>query len=309
MATDTSQEAAGDPLAGLRAEAAYEIAHPPESVLAAVTALGLRPGMRVLDIGCGPGAHLGLFADAVDPGGEVVGLDIAPKHLSVAAELCAERVATGALRVVDGDLHALPFEAGTFDVAWSSATLHHEVEPGAVLAEWARVVRPGGAVAVMDGDSAGSFPLLPWPRALEQRLRAAAFRAAEEHYGGKLPYHFDGYIGRRLPRLLREAGLTEVSFHAFADVDRAPLDPPREAELRGWFLGWFAGRLADFLAPHDHARFAALFDPRSADYLLGHPDFFHARTRFMAVGRVPERGADGASHPTVPPGCLDTSYQ
>ena len=45
------------------------------------------------------------------------------------------------------------------------------------------------------------------------------------------------------------------------DVDRAPLDPQREAEIRGWFAGSFGGRVRGFLAPRDWIRFAAPFDP------------------------------------------------
>ena len=76
-----------------------------------------------------------------------------------------------------------------------------------------------------------------------------------------LTYRFAGYIGRQLPRLLREAGLTDVQISPLPDVDRAPLDPQREAEIRGWFTGSFGGRVRGFLAPRDWIRFAAPFDP------------------------------------------------
>jgi SAM-dependent methyltransferase len=172
-------------------------------------------------------------------------------------------------------------------VAWTSAVLHHAERPMALLGEMARVVRPGGLVAVLDNDTAGSFPVLPWPPDLEQRLRAAAWAGQEANFDGTLGHHFDGYVGRLLPQLLREAGLRDIQMHALPDLDRAPLDPPREAEIGGWFAGPFARRLRDFLAPRDLARLLALFDPQSPDYFLASPDFFMARLSFLGLGRVP----------------------
>lgn len=270
---------------------AYEIAHPRQSIVAAVAALGLGPGQRVLDVGCGAGPHLGLFAQAVAPGGQVVGLDLAADRLALAAERWSAEVAAGTIALREGDHDALSARAGEFDAAWSSAVLHHAERPLAMLGEMARVVRPGGLVAVLDGDTGGSFPVLPWPPELEQRLRAAAWAGQEAQFDGTLPYYFAGYIGRQMPRLLREAGLTDVQILPLPDVDRAPLDPQREAEIRGWFTGPFASRVRDFLAPRDWARFTALFDPDAPDYLLTSPDFFLARTSFLGLGRV--RGCEG----------------
>jgi SAM-dependent methyltransferase len=273
-----------------RAEVAREIAHPRQGIVAAIAALGLGPGQRVLDVGCGAGPHLGLFAGAVAPGGRVVGLDLAAERLALAAEHWAGRVADGSVALREGDHDALPFGDGEFDAAWSSLVLHHAERPATMLQEMARVVRPGGAVAIFDGDTGGSYPVLPWPPDLEMRLRLAGWEAQAANFDGKLPYHFAGYIGRQLPRLLREAGLTDVRLLPVPEVDRAPLDPPREAEIRSWFTGSFASRVRDFLAPRDWARFAALFDPDSPGYLLTDPDFFLARTYFLGLGRAPERG-------------------
>lgn len=271
-----------------RAEVAYEIARPRSGIVAAIAALGLGLGQRVLDVGCGAGPHLGLFAQAVVPNGRVVGLDLAADRLALAAEHWAGEVAAGVVELREGNHDAIPAAAGEFDVAWSSMVLHHAERPLAMLGELARVVRPGGMVAIFDGDTGGSFPVLPWSPELEMRLRVAGWEAQAANFDGTLPYHFAGYTGRQLPRLLREAGLADVRLLPLPDVDRAPLDPQRATEIRDWFTGSFAGRVRDFLAPRDWARLAALFDPASPDYLLAHPDFFLARTYFLGLGRVPQ---------------------
>jgi hypothetical protein len=100
-----------------------------------------------------------------------------------------------------------------------------------------------------------------------------------------LPYHFSGFTGRALPRLLREAGLVDVKLDAFTEVDRAPLDPPRERELCNWYLNSFGRRIHDYLAPRDWEQLRAYVTPESDSYLLSDPDFFQARVMFLGLGR------------------------
>ncbi|MEA2512075.1 MAG: hypothetical protein QOJ59_1562 [Thermomicrobiales bacterium] len=269
------------------AEARYQIAHPRPSVVTAINALGLRPGQRVLDAGCGLGAQLGLLIQAVAPDGCVVGLDIEADRLDVAATLWPDQLASGAIGLGPGDVTRLSFADAAFDVAWTSLVLHHVDEPRAALRELARVVVPGGLVAVLDGDDGCSIPFWPWPPDLEDRLHAAVRRGAAENYGGTLDYIYHPYLGRELPRLLREAGLTEIGIQVVADVDRAPLDAEQEVELRQWFRSWLTGRLNDYLAPTDRTALLALVDPEHPDYLLDSPDFFLCRTWLLATGRAP----------------------
>ena len=125
--------------ARMLAEARYDAAHLPEGVLAALAALGPRPGEVVLDAGCGPGPHLGLLVDAVAPGGRVVGVDLEADRLAVAAQLWPEHVPTGALRLEQGDLRRLRF-GPEFDLVWLSLVLHHVPAPGVALGVRARGV-------------------------------------------------------------------------------------------------------------------------------------------------------------------------
>ena len=111
----------------------------------------LRPGSRVLDLGCGGGRHT---FELVRRGARVVALDHSASDLHDTAavleamDAAGEAPAHATATVVQGDARRLPFPAGTFDRVVASEVLEHVVEDRAVIAEIARVLRPGGLVAV-----------------------------------------------------------------------------------------------------------------------------------------------------------------
>jgi SAM-dependent methyltransferase len=106
----------------------------------AVEAAGLAPGDVALDVGCGTGRALPALSAAVGPAGRVIGLDLTPAMLSEAR--AAGRHGCAAL--VLADARRLPFADGTADVVFAAGLVQHLPDPGAGLAELARVVRPGG---------------------------------------------------------------------------------------------------------------------------------------------------------------------
>ncbi|WP_371656022.1 MULTISPECIES: class I SAM-dependent methyltransferase [unclassified Streptomyces] len=111
---------------------------------AAVAELGLRSGAVVLDAGCGTGRALPPLRDAVGPGGTVLGLDLTPEMLEAAVRAGRGRAGWLAL----GDVTRLPLRAGGLDAVFGAGLISHLPEPEANLRELARVVRPGGQLAL-----------------------------------------------------------------------------------------------------------------------------------------------------------------
>src|SRR5688572_16335651 len=114
-----------------------------ESLAAAVRAFVPVTGdERALDSGCGAGALALALAPLVR---EVVGVDRVPELLEE-----ARRRAPANATFVEGDAARLPFDASSFDLAGSMRVLHHVPRPELVVAELARVTRPGGTILVID---------------------------------------------------------------------------------------------------------------------------------------------------------------
>ena len=159
-------------------------------------AAGIAPGQRVLDVVCGVGFDASLLAELVGPAGQVIGVD----HSTAMAERATARFATSGLPVVfrTADAHALPFDGGVFDAAWTERVLVHVADPAQVVREMVRVVRPGGTVVIAEADYHAYV--------IDSLDPAVAGRVLARHARGLR--HPD--IGRRVRRLCLEAGAAEV---------------------------------------------------------------------------------------------------
>jgi SAM-dependent methyltransferase len=157
---------------------------------------GVGPGMRALDVGCGPGALTAELAERLGPAG-VAAVD--PSEPFAAA--CRSRVPGADVRVAGGE--ALPFEDDAFDATLSQLVVNFMADPPAGVREMARVTRPGGVVASCVWDYAGEMTLLRsfWDAAIEVDPRAEVLDE-----GRTMPWCRDG----DLARLWEDVGLTGV---------------------------------------------------------------------------------------------------
>jgi len=161
----------------------------------------LRPGMDLLDVGCGPGTITKGFADLVAPG-RVFGVDASA---SVVATATAAAPAGSPVAFVVGDAYALDMPDGSFDVVHAHQVLQHLSDPVAALREWRRVCRPGGLVAARDADYA-SFAWHPHDPLLDRWLEF--YRAAARANRGEPD------AGRVLLAWAHDAGFDDVAASA-----------------------------------------------------------------------------------------------
>lgn len=159
----------------------------------------VRSGARVLEVGCGSGVVVRDLAAMVGRRGEVIGVDASRAVLAAARRLCRPLTGHGRVVLRLGNGHRLPFAADRFDVALAITVILHVAEPAAVVREMARVTRPGGRVGLQDQDFGMVAVTHPDPALTDHILDGVVRHTYEEPYSG-----------RRLPGLLREAGLADV---------------------------------------------------------------------------------------------------
>jgi SAM-dependent methyltransferase len=182
----------------------------------------LRPGLNLLDIGCGPGTITADFARLLDPG-RVVGLDREEKPLREARAIAPE---LQNLTFEVGDVYSLEFEDASFDVVHAHQVLQHLVEPVAALTEMARVCKPGGVVAARDADYA-TMSWYPAEPALDRWL--------ELYHAVTRANNAEPDAGRHLVSWAHKAGLTDLTASAGGWCFATP-------DERAWWGGLWADR-------------------------------------------------------------------
>lgn len=171
----------------------------------------LRPGMRLLDVGCGPGSITVGLARVVAPG-EVVGVDIGPVQVEAARALATEEGVAN-VRFEVGSVYALPFPDASFDAAFAHTVLEHLADPVAALREVRRVLKPGGVIGLRDGDWGGRVIAPPSPLVEEGYALYARLWALN---GG------NPNRGREHRALLREAGFGRIAASAAVSAQGTP---------------------------------------------------------------------------------------
>jgi len=157
------------------------------------------PGECILEVGCGSGVLCRMVAPRVLPDGFVFGLDISPDFLVAARNNTSAEGLSEVIAYESGSGEALPYSDASFDAVLGARLFLHVANPGAVLAEMVRVVRPASRVVLMDWDY-GTVAVDHPNRELTRRI--LNWRC--DHHGG------DNWSGRQLWRRARAAGLRDV---------------------------------------------------------------------------------------------------
>ncbi len=266
-------------------DAHFEAARPEyEAMLRAVP---VEQGWRVLDAGCGSGSYLPLLAELVGGGGSIAALDVAPENIAVVEQrLSGWRLAPPVTTAV-GSLTALPYPDQHFDMLWCANVVQYfsDTELLSVLAEFRRVVRPGGLVAVKDVDMQ-LWRVHPADPLLISHLSDASLRhdPRDAQSRGSLR-------GRALRRWLERAGLVDVRQQTTLIERWAPLRPVERHFWADWLSFLAAAAVRRGVSDADLTTWQGLLNPAAPGHLVDAPDFYGCEGQVVAAGRVPDAGA------------------
>jgi ubiquinone/menaquinone biosynthesis C-methylase UbiE len=204
-----------------------------EALRLIVERAGAGPSDSVVDVACGPGIVTCAFAAAT---ARATGIDLTPAMIGKARQLQLDKRLANVCWCI-GDVASLPYADGAFSIAVSRFALHHMPDPQRIVAEMARVCRPGGRIAVVD------VAVSPDLR------RAAAFNAMEK---------------LRDPSHVRALTLAELE----ATMAGGTLSVPRIDSYR-MNVGVKGLLERSFPAPGDEPRIRAMFEQALADDGMG----------------------------------------
>jgi SAM-dependent methyltransferase len=171
--------------------------------------VGPLEGREVVELGTGPRGFLDALSERVGWTGTVVGIERSADAVALARLLVARRGLSN-VQLLHGDARSTRLPAASFDLAIARLVLVNVPRPEQIVREAVRLARPGGTVAFHEADALSEVcdpPLEAWTRLRDLLNRYAALNG------------IDLFVGRRLPRLLRDAGLADVKVRPIVHVD------------------------------------------------------------------------------------------
>ena len=246
---------------------------------AQVRAVGIQPGWHVLDAACGSGSFLPLLADLVGPSGQLAALDLAPENVAAVRERAATLQLATPLEARVGSVTAVPYPDDAFDGLWCANVTQYLTDDELVtaLAEFRRVVRPGGLIAIKESDV--SLARLPSGEpGLIPRLFEALDRAGSVQAHGNL----------RSPELrayLRRTGLSGAWLRTVL-MERWPPYSPIDREYIRTLIATFADLAAGVDLPEAEGREWARLRDRGVA-VLDDPDHYSRVGDVLVVGTGP----------------------
>jgi len=184
---------------------AQELAHEARWLL---DQINVRIGARAIEIGCGPQGCLDLLSERVGPTGSVVGVERSDEAVNLARRFAADHHLAN-VEVLRCDARATGLPRDTFDLATARLVLVNVPRPEEVVAEMVALARPGGVVALHEADWTPHIcdpPLPAWDRLFAILVTYSTMNS------------IDLFVGRRVPRMLREAGLVDIRVNPLIHV-------------------------------------------------------------------------------------------
>jgi SAM-dependent methyltransferase len=243
-----------------------------------IRSLELKPGMHIVDAGCGTGEALSWLAAEVGPSGRVVGIDLAAAHVAA-----ARTHASPTIQIHQTDLFDASLEHASFDLIWCVNTINHLTDPVDGVKHLAKLLRLGGRVAL------GQSSLLPdMYFAWDARLERVTNEAVRNYYRDR--YHLeerDLASVRAIVGILHRANMRNITARTIVIERLSAMDPATESYLsNAIFRDTWGEHLRPYLSDDDYAELCRLCDPQHPQFALHRPDFHFLQSFTLAVAEI-----------------------
>jgi len=245
---------------------------------ALIANVGLSPGMRILDAGCGTGEALPWLLEEVNPSGSVIGIDLAVAHVDA-----ARVYASANIEVIQGDLLTEQLAPASIDFVWCVNTINHFRDPIQGVIRLTTLLRPRGRIAL------GQSSLLPdMYFAWDSRLERITNEAVRQYYRDRYSLEERDLTSvRAIVGVLRAANLQNVVARTVLIERVSPVDVATERYLLDTiFKGTWGERLRPYLSDDDYAELGRLCDPQHPQFALRRPDFHFLQSFTLVTGEV-----------------------
>jgi arsenite methyltransferase len=257
----------------------YRLAQPEYD--ACIAKVNIQSGWHVLDAGCGSGVFIPHLVKAVGSTGIVTAVDLAPENVLTVEQLASQFHFSAQLQTKVSSVVQLPFANNTFDCVWCANVSQYltSTELDMAMAEFERVTKPGGVIAIKEADIT-FWQFHPIDARLMWRLLDASTRA------GHLQIQTIGSLrGWELSKWMRNNGI-EVTLRETTLIERTSPLPSFALPYLGGYIKWLANVAASMeLSEQDKCDWRSIHN--SADEILTHPDFCYREVFVLTMGKVP----------------------
>jgi SAM-dependent methyltransferase len=245
---------------------------------ALIRKLELKPGMHVLDAGCGTGEALSWLSSEIAPSGTVLGIDLAAAHVAA-----ARTRASPTIQIQQADLFDVSIKPASLDLVWCVNTINHLANPVDGVMRLAKFLGRGGRLVL------GQSSLLPdMYFAWDARLERVTNEAVRSYYRDR--YHLeeqDLAPVRAIVGILHRANLRSITSRTIVIERLAAMDQATEAYLKdAIFRDTWGERLRPYLSSEDYAELSRLCDPQHPQFALRRPDFHFLQSFTLAIAEV-----------------------
>jgi ubiquinone/menaquinone biosynthesis C-methylase UbiE len=252
---------------------------------AQLRAVGIQRGWNVLDAASGSGSFLPWIAELVGSDGRLSVVDLAPENVELIKRRLAGWSLSCSVETRVGSVLALPYPDDAFDAVWFANTSQYltDDELTTALAEFQRVVCPGGLVALKETDVT-MYRVYPAPPGVILRWFQATAAIGITRLVGALR-------AEALPSWLRRSGLVDVRQRSTMIERSQPIDDASRS-LYGNVIRYLSATAADLDLPAvDHEFWRQFDDPTALARFLEHLDLWVAECNVLTVGVVPTAGS------------------